>query len=59
MDLLSFNFDELLGLFLGFICLLYLTIVVFNGFMKILENFIGSKMKRLFHYHYHYRDRRK
>jgi hypothetical protein len=59
MELINLNFDEFLGLFLGFTCLVYLMIVVLNGFMRIVEVFVGGKIKRLFHYHYHYKDRRK
>lgn len=59
METINFNFDELLGMFLGFTFLTYLTVIVFSGFMKIFDKFIGAKMKRVFHYHYHYKDRRK
>lgn len=59
MEVLNFNFDELLGLFLGFASLVYLIIIMFGGFMKLFDKFIGAKIKRLFHYHYHYKDRRK
>lgn len=59
MEFLDFNFDELLGLFFFFTCLIYLTIVVFGGVMRIFKNFDIDEIKRVFHYHYHYKDRRK
>lgn len=59
MNLLNLNFNELLGLFLGFASLLFVIIVVFGGIMRIFENFDIETIKRIFHYHYHYKDRRK
>lgn len=59
MDFLSLNFDELLGLFFVFTCLVFLTIVIFGGVIRIFENFDIGLIKRVFHYHYHYKDRRK
>lgn len=59
MDYTSLNFSELLGVFLGFIILIYLVIVMLQGFMGLFEGLTGLKIKRVFHYHYHYKDRRK
>lgn len=58
MNFLDLNFDELLGLFFVFISLIYLTIVVFGGVMRIFDDFLDDGIKRIFHYHYHYKDRR-
>lgn len=59
MDLLSFNFDQLLGIFFTFSSLTFLIAAVFSGIMRIFENFDIDQIKRIFHYHYHYKDRRK
>lgn len=59
MVLLNLNFDELLGLFLGFAVIIYVSIVVFNGLLSLFDRFFDDKIDRLFHYHYHYKDRRK
>ena len=59
MDILNFNFDELLGAFFVFTCLIFLIIVIFGGIVKIFSNFDFDEIKRIFHYHYHYKDRRK
>jgi len=59
MSYLDFNFDELLGIFFGFTFLTYLTTILFSGFIRLFDKFIGAKIKRVFHYHYHYKDRRK
>lgn len=59
MILVNFNFDELLGIFFVFAYLVFITIVIFSGVMRIFEDFFYNKLKRVFHYHYHYKDRRK
>jgi hypothetical protein len=59
MIFVDLNFDELLGLFFVFACLIFVTIVLFGGIMRIFENFFDEKIDRLFHYHYHYKDRRR
>jgi len=59
MIFVDLTFGEFLGFFFTFTCLVFTTIVVFGGIMRIFENFWGDKLNRVFHYHYHYRDRRK
>lgn len=59
MVLLNLNFDELLGLFLGFSVMVYVSIVVFNGILSLFRYLFDEKIDRLFHYHYHYKNRRK
>lgn len=59
MIFIDLTFAEFLGFFLIFACLIFMTIVIFGGIMRIFENFWGDELKRVFHYHYHYKDRRK
>lgn len=59
MDYTLLNFDELIGVFVGFIVFIYLIIVVLQGFMGLFDRITGIVIKRVFHYHYHYKDRRK
>lgn len=53
MIFLNFNFSELLGIFMVFVCLVYVIIAVFGGIMRLFDSFIyenfwwfGYKNKR-------------
>lgn len=54
MIFVNLNFDELLGLFLVFGCLVFITIVVFNGIMRIFEPIFDEKF-----YWFGYKNRRR
>lgn len=43
MILINLTFAELLGFFLTFVCLIFFTIVVLGGVMRIFEKFFDRK----------------
>lgn len=59
MIFLDLNFDELLGFFLFFTLLVFISVALVNGFMRLFDFLFDGRIKRLFHYHYHYRDQKR
>ena len=59
MIFLNLNFDELLGFFLFFAVLVFVSVSLINGFMGLFDFLFDEGIKRFFHYHYHYRDQKR